>query len=155
MVKRNRKQETHEKAMACVGELRHNNQYRQADEMMKLASCAHLKLINQGRVKEQGIDDYYDVGDVLLSSAEDFGNRKDKEESFEAWDERTKNRLQDCYMCEATGEHCISRTINFHYSDIREGHCNEVYTKIDVQIRCPSFEHREGLVEKLNKEKRK
>ena len=91
------KKEIHERAMAKIGELRHLNHYKEADEMMRTSCCVHLQLLNLEGVKEQGIDSYYNLGDVLISSAEDFGDRRDKQESYESWNVRTKNNLQELY----------------------------------------------------------
>lgn len=141
--------ETHEKAMSKVGELRHLNMYRAADDMMRLSCCAYLQLSNMDGVKEQGIDRYCNIGDVLISAAEHFGDRTDKKETYEVWNERTKNDLQDLYKCKLTGDYCVSRMKSFHRSDIPEGDCNEVISNVDIQIRCPSFKFKDGLLEKL------
>lgn len=148
-------EEIHEKTMSNVRGLRNLNRYKEANEMMRRSNCAHLRLSNLEGVEEQGIDSFYNIGDVLLSSAEHFGDRKDKQESYEAWNERTKEGLQELYKCELTGAYCISRTNSFHHSDIPEGACNQVIANVDIQIRCPAFEFKDGLIEKLEEENEK
>ena len=148
------KKEIHERAMAKIGELRHLNHYKEADEMMRSSCCAHLQLLNLEGVKEQGIDSYYNLGDVLISSAEDFGDRRDKQESYESWNVRTKNNLQELYKCGLTGDYCTSKTKAFHHSDIPQGDCNKVIANVNIQLRCPAFEFREGLIERLEEERK-
>lgn len=146
--------QTHEEAMSQVRELRHLNKYGEADDMMRLSSCAFLQLLNLDRVKEQGIDSYSNIGDVLISSAENFGDREHKQESYDTWYERTKNKLLGLYRCDLTGEYCVSRTREFHGSDIPQGDCNNVLANVDIQIRCPAFKFKEGLIEKLERKEK-
>ena len=143
--------ELHEKAMNEVSKLTNSDRYDESTKLMRMSCCEYLRLKKLSSVHEQGLGSYYDIGDILLSAGEDFGDRKNKKESFEFLDKRTEKELQDLYKCKLTGEYCVARNMDFHSSDIVEGHHNEVMVNIDIQMRCTSFKFREGLIEKLKK----
>ncbi len=140
----------HEKAMGLVNNLRHTHHYEEATEMVRMSSCKHLRLLDLRGIKEQGIDSYYDIRDILLSSSEDFGDREDKKESYKAWDKKTEKKLEPTYKCELTGRHCVSRTTEAHYSDYRDGNNNQSIANLDIQMRCPKFEFRKNLLDRLS-----
>ncbi len=142
----------YEKAISQVNSLRMSNRYNEATAMMRLASCEELELTeNKPGVREQGIDSYYNVGDILISCGEIFGNRRRKDESYESWSKRAKEELQDLYKCKLTGKPCIARMSGFHLSDFCEGNNHEMMVKVNLQTDCPAFKIRENLQEMLKK----
>ena len=133
----------YKKVMGQINRLHSLNRYDKATVTMRAISCENLILAEDtSSIHEQGIDDYYTLGDVLISCGKDFGERAKKSESYESWCKRAKKELHGLYKCKLTGKDCIAKIEDFHFSDIREGNSCQAIVKVDLQTRCPAFKNR-------------
>ena len=150
MNKMKEKRSLHQKAMDEVNNLRHLCKYYEATKRMRLASCGNMVLAKDiPTIQEQGIDSYYNLGDVLISSTKSFMYRKDSKMSYESWSRSATRELESLYKCKLTGEYCIARIEHKHVSDSYEGDNYNVMVKVDLQTRCPGFDRRKNLTDKV------
>jgi hypothetical protein len=145
-------EQTHQKAMELAKRLRHKDKYNETNDLMRESSCSHLMLLDLDKIKEQGIPIYYREGDILLSSGEAYWKKNAEKEDYDSWHNRTKGELKKLYKCKITGGYCVSKYDRFLHTYHGTGNCNSVIARINIQIRCPAFKHRQSLVDKLSVE---